>query len=89
MRIKAKKNFWQSLSSQIKTLLSSALGFVTALAWNDAIQALIKKIIPIESASSIILKFIYAILVTIVSVALVFYLFNVEKRIKMGLKNKK
>ena len=83
MKIKSKRGFWQNLSGQMKTLLSSALGFVAALAWNDAIQALIKKVLPLESASSVVvLKFLYAIAVTTIAVILIFYLSNIENLVK-------
>jgi len=82
MKIKSKRGFWQNLSGQMKTLLSSALGFVAALAWNDAIQALIKKVLPLESVSSVVLKFLYAIAVTTIAVILIFYLSNIENLIK-------
>ena len=55
------KVFFQSL-----TLISSAFAFVAALAWNEAIKALIDRYVP--SGSGIYSKFAYAIIVTVVVV---------------------
>ena len=51
----------------------TALGLVAGLAWNDAIKALIEKILPLGNGS-IIAKFIYAIIVTILAIILTHWL---------------
>jgi len=53
---------------KIQSLVTAGLGLVAALAWNDAIQSFFVLIFGIQS--SVIAKFLYAILVT----ALVVYL---------------
>ncbi len=45
----------------------AALGFVVALAWNDAIRTFIEKIFPLDK-NGMLAKFIYALLMTIVIV---------------------
>ena len=52
----------------------AALGFVAGLAWNEAIKALIESFFPQGNANSVLAKFIYAILVTIVVVLVTVYL---------------
>ena len=46
------------------TLLLAGLGFVAALAWNEAVQAVFQEIFP--ERGSILAKFIYAIFITLV-----------------------
>lgn len=57
----------------------AAFGFVAGLAWNDAVQALIREIFPV-SAGSLIAKFGYAIGVTIVVVLVTVYLSRLLKQ---------
>ncbi|MFH1456600.1 MAG: DUF5654 family protein [Patescibacteria group bacterium] len=45
----------------------AALGFVVGLAWNDAIRALIDSFFPLDK-DSILVKFIYALIVTVIIV---------------------
>ena len=53
--------------NQTTGYLVSAFGLVAALAWNDAIKALIELFFPLSN-STIIIKFVYAILITILVV---------------------
>lgn len=53
---------------QARTLMAAGFGFVAALAWNDAIQAFLKAILP-RPGSSLVGKFVYAGIVTVVLVA--------------------
>jgi len=59
--------------------ISAALGLVAGLAWNDAIKFMIESLFPISS-DTIFVKFIYAILVTLVVVVLVRYLDRIINR---------
>jgi len=45
----------------------AALGFVVALAWNDAIKTFIENIFPLDK-NGIFAKFIYALLMTVIIV---------------------
>jgi hypothetical protein len=57
-----------------KTLgyLSAALGLVAGLAWNDAISALIKQVFPLEQ-DTVLVKFIYALVVTLAVIVMLRY----------------
>ncbi len=50
--------------AQARTLMTAGFSFVAALAWNEAIQTLLKALLP-HSSSTIVGKFVYAISVTI------------------------
>jgi hypothetical protein len=56
----------------------TALGLVAGLAWNDAIKALIEYVIPLGNGT-LLLKFIYAIVVTI---AIVIAIVNLSRFIE-------
>jgi uncharacterized membrane protein YdbT with pleckstrin-like domain len=47
--------------------LMAGLGLVVGLAWNDAIQALVKELVPIGTGT-VVLKFVYAMIITAVLV---------------------
>jgi hypothetical protein len=53
--------------------LSAALGLVAGLAWNDAIKLLIDTLFPVGQ-NTIIVKFLYAIIVTIAVIVLLKYI---------------
>jgi hypothetical protein len=53
--------------------VSAALGLVAGLAWNDAIKNMIETIFPL-SKDTIMVKFLYAIIVTIAVVILIKYM---------------
>jgi len=89
MKLKLKKSFTQSLAENFKLLLGYALGLVAALAWNDAIQSFIKTIFPKESLSSLLVKFIYAIIITVLAVIVIFLITKLEKIIPAKLQKTK
>lgn len=53
--------------------IGAALGLVAGLAWNDAVTALINKLFPL-SKDTVLMKFVYAGIVTVVVIILVTYL---------------
>lgn len=58
-----------------------AFGFVAGMAWNDAIRSLIEYFFPLaKGADSIILKFVYAFIITVVIVLVSLYLLRFLKR---------
>lgn len=61
------------------TLATSAFGLVAALAWNSAITELFKRVF--GQAQGIISLFVYAILVTVIAVAVTTRLGNLAQRI--------
>jgi hypothetical protein len=59
--------------------LVGALGLVAGLAWNDAIRSLIDELFPL-SKNSLLAKFVYAILITIVVVILSTYVVRLLRK---------
>ncbi len=68
-RKEIKKEIQQKISGYILT----AFGLVTALAWNDAIKSLIEYFFPLNK-NTILIKFLYAILITFIVVIISIYL---------------
>ncbi len=69
-----KNSFEKEVEKTTKAVMSKStgfilagLGFVVGLAWNDAVQTLVKTIFPQEN-ETLIAKFIYAFIITIVLV---------------------
>jgi uncharacterized membrane protein YidH (DUF202 family) len=58
--------------------ITAAFGLVAALAWNDAISALIEHLFSIEK-NSVSAKLVYALIVTLVVVFISFYLAKLFK----------
>ncbi len=71
------KEHSQKISREVKQktlgFIITAFGLVAGLAWNEAIQALIKNIFPLDN-NSVIAKFIYAVLMTLLLVVIAMYL---------------
>lgn len=61
------KSLKAEVVKQVITLATAGFGFVAALAWNEAIQALLKSILP-RPGSTLVGKFVYAIFVTVIVV---------------------
>ena len=57
----------KGIKNQTLGYLTGALGLVAGLAWNDAVKSLIEMLFPLN-ASSVWVKFIYAIIITIIVV---------------------
>ncbi len=57
----------------------AALGLVAGLAWNEAIKALIERFFPVGT-STLLVRFSYAVLITIVVVVVSIYLTRLNKR---------
>lgn len=75
-----KKDLKLEILEKVSTLATAGFGLVAALAWNDAIQKLFKKIF--GDASSLVAMFGYAILVTIIVVLVTFYLGKATSKLK-------
>lgn len=58
------KRFQEEIREQMISYILAAFGFVTGLAWNEAIQSLIKYLVP-QTGNSVLAKFSYAFLITI------------------------
>lgn len=61
------------------TLASASLGLVAALAWNEAIKALIRKVLGEDD--SLVALFTYAIIATLIAVAVLLILARAAARI--------
>ena len=57
----------------------TALGLVAGLAWNEAVKALIEYFFPL-SQNSLLAKFIYALIITIIIVVISAYLLRLCKK---------
>jgi uncharacterized membrane protein (DUF106 family) len=62
-----------AVKERVSTAMMGAFGLVAALAWNDAIKALIEYFYPANQGAGLGPKFLYAIIVTII-VAIAVYL---------------
>lgn len=62
--------------------VTSAFGLIAALAWNNAINALIDRYIPKGSSSSLIYLFIYAIFITFVAVSITIQSGKISKKLE-------
>ena len=57
---------------QVSTMVTAAFGLVAALAWNEAVKGLIDRYLSAEGGLRS--KFYYAIIATIIAVAVTYYL---------------
>lgn len=67
------------VKNQAMGYIAGAFGLVAGLAWNDAIKSMIEFFFPF-SKSSVTIKFLYAIVITVVVVILTRYLFKPLKK---------
>lgn len=74
-----KVNLKNEIKGQTIGYIVAALGLVAGLAWNEAIKALIEQLFPL-SQNSVLAKFLYAILVTILVVIVTSYVVRVFKK---------
>ena len=70
--------FREELRSKILTFVGGAFGLVAGLAWNDAVKELILYLYP-AATDTVMAKFVYAILITIIVVIIITYLERVFK----------
>ena len=66
---------------QTLTMVTAAFGVVAALAWNSAIQALITKLFPTETAG-VRSAFIYALTITMLTVIVTYAIGQVDARLE-------
>lgn len=60
---------YSTVRQQTYSYITAALSVVAGLAWNDAVQSLIKALFP-DSTGSVWAKFVYAIAMTVIVVLL-------------------
>ena len=82
MATEKEKSFHKELIQQLVTLSTSGFGLVTALAWNETIQAFVKEYIErfYPPGAGIISKFIYAIIITVFAVLITYQLSRLASR---------
>ncbi len=77
------RNFKSELVDQLITLSSSGFGLVAALAWNEAIQGVVKEYIePRIPGSGFLYRLIYALLITIVAVFITYQLSRLAAKLQ-------
>lgn len=67
---------------KMSSLVIAGFGLVAALAWNEAIQDLFKRIEIFGVKGSLLAKFAYAALITIIVVAVTYYLSKSVEKLK-------
>ena len=77
----------QEVKQKTLGFIITAFGLVAGLAWNEAIQAIIKQIFPLDK-NSLIAKLIYAILMTLLLVVITVYLTRLIGKNKDSEQNK-
>lgn len=79
------KSLKLELVEKMTTLATAGLGFVAGLAWNEAMQDLFEAVLPAQS--SLLAKFAYALLVTVVIVLVTVQLSRMADKLKEQLKH--
>lgn len=77
--IKKAKSLQKDIFKNVVGSIIAALGVVVGLAWNDAISQFIKIVFP-ENKDSIIAKFSYAVMLTIIVVIISYLLLKVSSK---------
>jgi len=73
---------------KVVTLMTGAMGFVAALAWNDAVRKLFERIFGTAGSGDITAMFIYAIIITATVVIVTYRLTRIVEKMKKRGKNK-
>lgn len=66
----------REMRNKIVGYITAAFGLIAGLAWNDAIKSLIEYFFP-QGANSIWLKFVYAVVITLLVVIVSVYMMKV------------
>jgi len=83
------KKFRLEILDKLSQLVTAGFGLVAALAWNSAIQDLFKKVRIFGEPDTLLVKFIYAFIITIIVVVITFAISRSINAIKedLGLLN--
>lgn len=81
-----RKKVTNEIREKLLGYLVAALGLVAGLAWNDAIKSTIEYAFPLNK-DSLTMKFIYALIITLVIVVATVYLTRILKRKEEEKKN--
>lgn len=79
MAQKKSLKFRAEIRSRVVKYVGAGFGLVAAFAWNDAIKSLIQYLFPIEK-NSVLAKFVYAIIMTLVVVVVTMYIVKFFKK---------
>ncbi|MDO8487184.1 MAG: DUF5654 family protein [Candidatus Curtissbacteria bacterium] len=73
---KKNKKLTRELLRQMITLSTSGFGLVAALAWNEAIQAIVREYVDryLPSGAGVVSKLLYALLITLLAVFITYQL---------------
>jgi uncharacterized BrkB/YihY/UPF0761 family membrane protein len=80
--VKKTTRFSAEVLATMISLASAAFGVVAALAWNTAITKAFERAFGAQSASTISLLFVYAVVVTLIGVLVIVFLGRLAGRIK-------
>ncbi|MFA6177488.1 MAG: DUF5654 family protein [Candidatus Paceibacterota bacterium] len=80
-----KEELKMQIRKQTAGYVTTALSLVAGLAWNDAVKSLIEIFFPLNT-SGVLIKFIYAIIITLVVVILSTYLLKSSEKTTETLK---
>jgi tetrahydromethanopterin S-methyltransferase subunit G len=69
----------KEMKEKVFGYIMTAFGLVVGLAWNEAIKEMIDLLFPLEQ-NSILAKFLYALLLTILIIIITKYLFSETKK---------
>lgn len=71
------KNQVNNVKKEVRTkvvgYITAGFGLVAGLAWNDAIKSFIELIFPVQK-NTVLIKFLYAAIITVFLVVITFYL---------------
>lgn len=77
------QNFQNEIKKEVgeKTIgyISTALGLIAGLAWNEAVKSLIDYVFPLDK-SGLLAKFIYALMMTAIVILFSFYLAKLTRQ---------
>jgi hypothetical protein len=73
MTKKERESLQKSLRTQTTGYIIGAFGLIAGLAWNDAVKSLIEYWVPL-SGNTMMLKFVYAVIITLLVVFVSNYL---------------
>ena len=80
--VKSTTRFSAEVVATMISLASAAFGVVAALAWNTAITKAFERAFGAQSASTVSLLFVYAVVVTLIGVVVIVVLGRLAHRIK-------
>ena len=72
-------NIKKEVRIKVVGYITAGFGLVAGLAWNDAIKSLIELIFPLQK-NSVLVKFLYAGIITVLLVSITIYLTRLFKK---------